>query len=197
MSADARNPKWEDVEQAMAGCLDLPEEQRSAYLAQQSASVRREVESLLAAYGRSGGFLGGDTGQPLAIAELLGKLKTIAAGVASETLATGTLPAAPGSKGAGGSRPAISVDSGTQLGPYRIDTIIGKGGMGVVYRAVDTRLNRTVAVKFLFDDLADEASSGRRRPLRRSTIRISLPSMTQAISRAANTWSPNSSMAAR
>jgi hypothetical protein len=49
--------------------------------------------------------------------------------------------------GAGSSGPAISIDLGTHLGPYRIDTVIGKGGMGVVYRAVDTRLNRTVAVK--------------------------------------------------
>ena len=161
MSAGGGNPKWEDVEQAMATWLELPEEQRSAYLARQSASVRGEVESLLAAYGRSGGFLGGETGKPVAIAELLGKLKTIAAAVSAEPLATGTRPAAPGSEGAGGSRPAISVDLGTQLGPYRLDTVIGKGGMGVVYRAVDTRLNRTVAVKFLFDDLADAASRRR------------------------------------
>jgi len=61
MLGGARNPKWEDVEQAMAACLELPEEQRSADPAQQSASVRGEVESLLAAYGRSGGFLGGET----------------------------------------------------------------------------------------------------------------------------------------
>jgi eukaryotic-like serine/threonine-protein kinase len=36
---------------------------------------------------------------------------------------------------------------GTQLGPYRIETQIGAGGMGTVYRAVDTRLGRIVAVK--------------------------------------------------
>ena len=50
---------------------------------------------------------------------------------------------------------------GTQLGAYRIETILGEGGMGVVYRAMDTKLNRTVAVKFLSDDLADAASRRR------------------------------------
>ncbi len=50
---------------------------------------------------------------------------------------------------------------GTQLGAYRIETILGEGGMGVVYRALDTKLNRPVAVKFLSDDLADAASRRR------------------------------------
>ena len=50
---------------------------------------------------------------------------------------------------------------GTQLGAYRIETILGEGGMGVVYRALDTKLNRTVAVKLLSNDLADAASRRR------------------------------------
>ncbi len=37
--------------------------------------------------------------------------------------------------------------AGEQLGPYRIETPIGAGGMGTVYRAVDTRLGRVVAIK--------------------------------------------------
>ena len=43
---------------------------------------------------------------------------------------------------------------GTTIGPYRIDALISTGGMGVVYRATDTRLNRPVAIKFLRAGLA-------------------------------------------
>src|SRR4029077_13422221 len=36
---------------------------------------------------------------------------------------------------------------GDTLGPYRVDSLIGKGGMGEVYRGTDTRLGRSVAIK--------------------------------------------------
>ena len=42
---------------------------------------------------------------------------------------------------------AIHLKPGEQLGPYKIDAQIGAGGMGEVYRARDTRLNRDVAIK--------------------------------------------------
>ena len=43
----------------------------------------------------------------------------------------------------------MALTSGTRLGPYEILSAIGAGGMGEVYKATDTRLNRTVAIKVL------------------------------------------------
>src|SRR5690242_9538561 len=40
------------------------------------------------------------------------------------------------------------VTPGTQVGPYRIEGVVCVGGMGQVYRAHDTRLDRVVAIKF-------------------------------------------------
>jgi eukaryotic-like serine/threonine-protein kinase len=44
--------------------------------------------------------------------------------------------------------------SGTKLDPYEIQSLLGAGGMGEVYRARDTRLDRTVAVKILASHLS-------------------------------------------
>src|ERR1700678_1024296 len=49
----------------------------------------------------------------------------------------------------------MALISGTKLGPYEIQSPLGAGGMGEVYRARDTRLDRTVAVKILPDHLSD------------------------------------------
>ena len=48
----------------------------------------------------------------------------------------------------------MPLQSGTRLGPYAIESPIGAGGMGEVYRARDTRLDRTVAIKVLAPTLA-------------------------------------------
>src|SRR5258708_15017596 len=52
--------------------------------------------------------------------------------------------------------------SGTRLGPYKIEAPIGAGGMGEVYRATDTRLNRDVAIKVLPSRLTAESSAKQR-----------------------------------
>jgi serine/threonine protein kinase/Tol biopolymer transport system component len=54
----------------------------------------------------------------------------------------------------------LSLSPGTRLGPYEILSALGAGGMGEVYKARDTRLDRTVAVKVLLGDIA--ADSDRR-----------------------------------
>src|SRR5947209_3028933 len=51
---------------------------------------------------------------------------------------------------------------GTRLGPYEIVAPLGQGGMGEVYRAIDTRLDRTVAVKILSPHVADSAARRQR-----------------------------------
>jgi eukaryotic-like serine/threonine-protein kinase len=54
--------------------------------------------------------------------------------------------------------PRIQLHAGAQIGPYKLEAPIGAGGMGQVFRALDTRLRRTVAIKFLLGrDIADPA----------------------------------------
>ena len=48
----------------------------------------------------------------------------------------------------------MALTSGSKLGPYEIQSAIGVGGMGEVYRARDTRLDRNVAIKVLPQDLS-------------------------------------------
>ncbi len=61
--------------------------------------------------------------------------------------------------GASGTAPggdaAAELPPGTLLGHYRLDGVLGRGGIGTVYRATDTKLNRPVAIKFLTAAVAD------------------------------------------
>lgn len=45
----------------------------------------------------------------------------------------------------------MALAAGTRLGAYEIAALIGAGGMGMVYRARDTKLNRDVALKVLHE----------------------------------------------
>ncbi len=56
----------------------------------------------------------------------------------------------------------MALEPGTRLGPYEIAELLGKGGMGEVYRARDTRLDRDVAVKVLPAELTGDETYRKR-----------------------------------
>ncbi len=56
----------------------------------------------------------------------------------------------------------MPLTAGTRLGPYEIELQLGAGGMGEVYRARDTRLDRTVAIKVLPAHVASNADARQR-----------------------------------
>src|SRR5215472_13836101 len=56
----------------------------------------------------------------------------------------------------------MGLRSGTKLGPYEILTPLGAGGMGEVYSARDTRLDRTVAIKILPEHLSSNSEAKQR-----------------------------------
>ena len=51
----------------------------------------------------------------------------------------------------------MTLEAGARLGSYEISSLLGKGGMGEVYRARDTNLGREVAIKVLPDEVAADA----------------------------------------
>src|SRR5436309_3564642 len=69
------------------------------------------------------------------------------------------------------SRGPLMLSTGVQLGPYTIGALLGRGGMGEVYRAIDTRLDRAVAIKVLPAEVAD--STARRERFEREARAIS------------------------
>ena len=66
----------------------------------------------------------------------------------------------------------MSPEPGTQLAGYRIDGVVGRGGMGVVYQATELALDRPVALKLIAPELAHDLSF-RERFLRESRLAAS------------------------
>jgi hypothetical protein len=76
--------------------------------------------------------------------------------LATHALADGFLSQSPIGAPDADEPPPLTLLPGTRLGPFEILTRLGTGGMGEVYKAQDTRLDRSVAIKVLAPDLAGE-----------------------------------------
>ena len=57
----------------------------------------------------------------------------------------------------------MALEVGSRLGHYDVTALIGEGGMGQVYQATDTKLNRQVALKILPEAFAATKDSSQRR----------------------------------
>lgn len=158
--------QWERLKALFHGGLEQPAAARREWLrvtASGDEDLLRDAEALLHAHDTAAGFLD----EPLAIdpAELLGPAEE----------GPHDRPVTP-EVGAGFSRPGLK--AGTRVGTYVIEREIGRGGMGVVYLADDTRLGRRVAIKSLPPAVASDPHLRERlRREARAAATISHPSV--------------------
>jgi WD40 repeat protein len=130
--------------------------ERSEYLAAAcgpDTAMRQRVEALLRSHEQAGDFLGETAPERLA-AEL--------ATPESAGNTAGEPPATDSAEPLDFLEPSANPEALGRLGHYEILEAIGRGGMGIVLRAVDERLNRTVAIKVLAPPLAASGTSRKR-----------------------------------
>ena len=130
--------RWAKIERIFNRVLEADESRRSAVLEESSEgdeSLRREVESLLAHHKNAGGFI-----------------ETPAFEDPVRSVADGSLASARPLPGHASLRGAL-------VAHYRVLEEIGVGGMGIVYKAEDINLRRSVALKFLPERLAVDSGA--------------------------------------
>ncbi len=127
--------RWQQVREVLHEAMQMDEEEQSAFLDSQCAtdpSLRAELNELLAAEGEIG-------------SSFLEKPAFAHAVFHTDSSDHGTV-----------------LPTGTKLGPYVVQSLIGAGGMGEVYRARDASLKRDVAIKVLAASLSRDPDRLRR-----------------------------------